>query len=271
MGQRKWTAREVIALLLVASMTSSACSSGCRSNKPANQETSEAAGRSGAAPGAPAPAQRATVPPSSLTEQGAVGAEEAKTEQALKGLLSALKSVGESLDSSTLDVQARQSQLGAEPKALTSFVSAQIGYGRLCGCAPRRARDTAGAFRQRNDRAMLLAELLRAAGRTIRFARGELSPSQAEQLVRRALIARGASVAVGPDAEAVKRAPRHSSSTSAMRCTTADSRLPRATRGAGQRRSRRRALMSGCKWPREAAGSTWTRCRAWSMGVRRRQ
>ena len=202
MQQRKWTARDVMTLLLVASMTSTACSSGCRSNAPASQTGGAAAGHAASAPvAAPEPAPTATRP--SLSEQGAVSPGDAKAEQALKQLQAALKNIGSAIDPATLDVRAAQEKLGSDPKALTAFVTSQIGYEPYAAVL-RGARGTLLA-RSGNaiDRAMLLAELLRAAGRTVRFAQGELTPGQAEQVVRRTLTARRASAAAGPLVEAI--------------------------------------------------------------------
>ncbi len=199
MNQRRWTARDVIALLLVASLTSSACSSGCRSGSsaPATSPASSSAATS------PAPAGRATTSTPSLSDLGAVGPDDAQAEEALRKLQTALKRVGEAIEPAMLDVRAAHARLGSDPRSLTAFVASQIGYEPYAGVL-RGARGTLLA-RSGNavDRALLLADLLRASGRTVRFARGELTTAQAEQVVRSSLAARGRTAAVGPQVEAI--------------------------------------------------------------------
>jgi hypothetical protein len=99
----------------------------------------------------------------------------------------ALARASASLDRSDIDVQQRQARIGGDPQAIAAFVQTHIRDEPYSG-AVRGARGTllAGAGNSL-DRALLLAEMLRAAGHRVRFATATLSPVRADALVRAAV------------------------------------------------------------------------------------
>lgn len=174
MAQRRWRAREVVAMLLVASMTSSACSSGCRSSAPANQATGEAAGRTGASPdvrAAAADAASVAVP----------ALDAAATNEAL----TYIEQTAQQSASAVPDLATQSAALGRDPAKVFAFVRNDIRYqvydGVLRGAAGALSGRAANAW----DTALLVAELLRRGGFDVRFARGTLPDAAAAALVGR--------------------------------------------------------------------------------------
>ena len=157
MGQRRWTAREVIALLLIATMTSSACSSGCRTTAPASQATDEAAAASAAVPALDA----------------------AATNEAL----SFIEQVAKQPANAPPDVAAQAASLGRDAAKVFAFVRGEIRYQAYDGVLRGAAGALGGRAANAWDTALLVADLLRKSGFEVRFAHGTLSEAAAAALV----------------------------------------------------------------------------------------
>ena len=188
MKQRRWTARDVIALLLVATMTSSACSSGCRGGAKAGQ-AARATQTESTAPssGSPAsqglslrlPIARAT-PPSNAPLLPLPPSDELAPERLAAGAQSALESFSperysiEALEARRPDV--------AEAFALVRDEFAFDAYpGVLRGAWVAYAARAGNAA----DRALVLAQLIRASGIPVRFALGRLDDETSARLYDR--------------------------------------------------------------------------------------
>ena len=132
-----------------------------------------------------------------------------QVEKARKAYQDALAGHKASIDYSWLDVKARQAKIGADPKAIAAFVQNEIRYEAYAGAL----RGPRGALLSQAgnsiDRALLLADLLRAAGHRVRFAEGRLSAGQAEQLVRAGLKPPTAVAPKSPISEITERALGH--------------------------------------------------------------
>lgn len=176
MRQDGWTARKVIALVLVATMTSSGCSSGCRSTPPSSQAAEGDASRGGsAAASAAAPATVASAGADAPALDAAATAE----------ALTYIEQVAKHSADAAPDVAAQAASLGRDAAKVFAFVRGGIRYQVYDGVLRGAAGALSGRAANSWDTALLVAELLRKGGFEVRFARGTLSEAAASALVNR--------------------------------------------------------------------------------------
>lgn len=127
--------------------------------------------------------------------------------QAYRRALARLRS---GIDFSQLDPGALQRKLGTDPRELARFVQEEVRFEAYSGCMRGPTGTLLAGAGNALDRAWLLATLLQAAGRRVRFAMGTLSSPQAEELVRSGFAPRQSPSGLSPLLDAiVERSASH--------------------------------------------------------------
>jgi transglutaminase-like putative cysteine protease len=91
------------------------------------------------------------------------------------------------LDRAEFDVKARAAELGADVEKIVAFVRDEVAYEVYPGVL-RGAKGTfLGRAGNAPDKSLLLAELLKARGFSVRFVKGTLDDNKAQALVRQML------------------------------------------------------------------------------------